>query len=57
VLAMVGHALLAVLAANAATDRRGPVEMIALTCAEVRRLFTTLERVPRIMERDLVARS
>ena len=42
VLAMVGHALLAVLAANAATDRRGPVEMIALTCAEVRRLFTTL---------------
>ena len=41
-LAMIGHALLAVIAANAHTDRGGPVEMIALTCAEVRRLFTIM---------------
>ena len=41
-LAMIGHALLAVLAANAGADRCGPVEAIALTCAEVRRLFTTV---------------
>jgi hypothetical protein len=41
-LAMIGHALLAVIAANARTDHGGPVEMIALTCAEVRRLFTAV---------------
>jgi hypothetical protein len=41
-LAMLGHALLAVLAATAPADCRGPVEVIALTCAEVRRLLTTL---------------
>ena len=33
---------LAVLAATAPADCRGPVEVIALTCAEVRRLLTTL---------------
>jgi SRSO17 transposase len=41
-LAMIGHALLAVLVANARIDHCGPVEVIALTCAEVRRLFTTV---------------
>ena len=41
-LAMIGHALLAVLATNARTERAGPVDVIALTCPEVRRLFTAL---------------
>jgi hypothetical protein len=40
-LAMIGHALLAALVANAC-ERRRLVEVIALTCAEVRHLFTTL---------------
>jgi hypothetical protein len=35
-------ALRAVIAANAHTDRCGSVEVIALTCAEVRHLFTAV---------------
>jgi SRSO17 transposase len=41
-LAMIGHALLAVIAAHASTDRSEVLGMIALTCGEVRRLFTAL---------------
>jgi hypothetical protein len=41
-LVMIGHALLAVIAANAHTDRGGLAEMIALTWAELRRLFTVV---------------
>jgi SRSO17 transposase len=41
-LAMVGHALLTVITADARTDRPGTVEVITLTCAEVRRLITAL---------------
>lgn len=41
-LAMVAHALLAVLAADEHTDRPAPADMIELTCAEIRRLFITL---------------
>jgi SRSO17 transposase len=41
-LAMLAHALLAVIAANEHTDRPVPTELIALTCNEVRRLLTTL---------------
>lgn len=43
-LAMIAHALLAVLAAR--TDRPPPTDMIALTCGEVRRLFTLLVVAP-----------
>jgi hypothetical protein len=39
---MLGHALLTVIAADSRTDHPGPVEMIALTCAEVRCLITAL---------------
>ena len=38
-LAMIGHALLAVLAATAQADRPAPAGMIALTANEIRRLF------------------
>ena len=41
-LAMLAHALLAVLAARESTDRPAPADMIALTCSEIRRLFTEL---------------
>jgi SRSO17 transposase len=41
-LAMIAHALLAVLAADEHTNRPAPADMIALTCAEIRRLFITL---------------
>jgi SRSO17 transposase len=41
-LAMIAHALLAVLAANEHTDRPAPPDLIELTCAEIRRLFITL---------------
>jgi SRSO17 transposase len=41
-LAMIAHALLAVLAADEHTDRPAPTDMIELTCAEIRRLFITL---------------
>ena len=41
-LAMLAHALLAVLAAHEATARPTPAGMIALTCSEIRRLFTEL---------------
>jgi SRSO17 transposase len=41
-LAMIAHALLAVLAADEHTDRPAPADMIELTCAEIRRLFITL---------------
>ena len=41
-LAMVGHALLAVIAANSSTNHCQLIEVIALTCAEVRRLFITV---------------
>lgn len=39
-LAMLAHALLAVIAANEHTDRPAPDGLIALTCSEIRRLFT-----------------
>ena len=41
-MAMIGHALLAVLAATAHADGPAPAGMIALTCNEIRRLFTVL---------------
>lgn len=41
-LAMLAHALLAVIAANEHTDRPASTELIALTCNEVRRLLTAL---------------
>src|SRR3954468_6994983 len=41
-LAMIAHALLAVLAANEHTDRPAPADLIELTCAEIRRLFIAL---------------
>jgi len=41
-LAMIGHALLAVLAATAQAGRPAPAGMIALTANEIRRLFTVL---------------
>ena len=41
-LAMIGHALLAVIAAETSTDHSEVLGMIALTCAEAHRLFTTL---------------
>jgi hypothetical protein len=44
---MIAHALLVVIAANEHTDRPVPVEMIALTCGEIRRLFTVLIVEPR----------
>ena len=46
-LSMIAHALLVVIAANEHTDRPVPVEMIALTCGEIRRLFTVLIVEPR----------
>jgi hypothetical protein len=45
-LAMIAHALLAVLAADEHTDRPAPTDMIELTCAEIRRLFITLAVEP-----------
>jgi SRSO17 transposase len=39
-LAMVAHALLAVIAAHEHTERPTPAGLIALTCNEIRRLFT-----------------
>jgi SRSO17 transposase len=39
-LAMIAHALLAVIAASEHTDRPTPAGLIALTCNEIRRLFT-----------------
>jgi hypothetical protein len=41
-LAMIAHALLAVLAADTHTDRPPPDSLVALTCAEVQRLLTAL---------------
>jgi SRSO17 transposase len=41
-LAMLAYALLAVIAAGQATDRHEPAGLIALTCNEIRRLFTVL---------------
>jgi SRSO17 transposase len=41
-LAMIGHALLAVLVATARADRPAPAGMIALTANEIRRLYTVL---------------
>jgi SRSO17 transposase len=41
-LAMLAHALLAVIAAHEHTDQPAPAGMITLTCNEVRRLFTIL---------------
>ena len=41
-LAMIAHALLAVLAATSTADRPAPAGLIALTCNEIRRLFTVL---------------
>lgn len=39
-LAMTAHALLAIVAANEHTDRPASAGLIALTCNEIRRLFT-----------------
>ena len=39
-LAMAAHALLAVIAAHEHTDRPAPAGLVALTCNEIRRLFT-----------------
>lgn len=39
---MLAHALLAVIAAHEHTDQPAPAGLIALTCNEIRRLFTTL---------------
>jgi SRSO17 transposase len=39
-LAMIAHALLAVIAAREHTERPAPNGLIALTCSEIRRLFT-----------------
>jgi hypothetical protein len=39
---MIAHALLAVLAARARTDNDPGEGLIALTCQEIRRLFTVL---------------
>jgi SRSO17 transposase len=48
--AMLAHALLAVIAANEHTARPAPAGLIALTCSEIRRLFTVFiiepSRVP-----------
>ena len=46
-LAMLAHALLAVIAANEHTDRPAPAGLIPLTCNEIRRLFTVLVVAPR----------
>ena len=46
-LAMLAHALLAVIAAHEHTDRPAPAGLIALTCNEIRRLFTVLVIEPR----------
>ena len=45
--AMTAHALLAVIAANEHTNRPAPAGLIALTCNEIRRLFTVLVIEPR----------
>lgn len=39
---MLAHALLAVIAADEAQQQPAPDGLIALTCNEIRRLFTTL---------------
>jgi hypothetical protein len=39
-LAMIAHALLAVIAAHEHSTRPAPDGLIALTCSEIRRLFT-----------------
>ncbi len=46
-LAMLAHALLVVITANEHTDWPDPVDMIPLTCSEVRRLLTVLVVAPR----------
>ena len=46
-LAMLAHALLAVIAVQEHTDQPAPDGMIALTCNEIHRLFTTLVIEPR----------
>jgi SRSO17 transposase len=46
-LAMIAHALLVVIAANEHTDQPAPAGLIALTCSEIRRLFTILVVEPR----------
>ncbi len=46
-LAMLAHALLAVIAANEHSDRPAPDGLIPLTCSEIRRLFTVLVAEPR----------
>jgi hypothetical protein len=45
-MAMIGHALLAVLAATARADQPAPTGMIALTLPEIRRLFIALTPQP-----------
>jgi len=44
---MLTHALLVVIAANEHTDRPDLVDVIPLTCSEVRRLLTVLVVAPR----------
>jgi SRSO17 transposase len=46
-LAMVAHALLAVIAAHEHADRPAPTGLVALTCNEIRRLFTIYVIEPR----------
>jgi hypothetical protein len=46
-LAMLAHALLAVIAANEHTGRPAPTGMIPLICSEIRRLFAILVVTPR----------
>jgi SRSO17 transposase len=46
-LAMVAHALLAVIAANEHSEHPDPAGLIPLTCNEIRRLFTILVTEPR----------
>jgi SRSO17 transposase len=46
-LAMLAHALLAVIAAREHTERPAPLGFIALTCGEIRRLFTVFIIEPR----------
>jgi hypothetical protein len=41
-LAMIAHALLAVIAANEHPDQPDPTGLVPLTCNEIRRLFTIL---------------
>jgi hypothetical protein len=49
-LAIIAHALLGVIAAREHTDRPSPAGLIALTCSEIRRLFTVSSSNPAAAE-------